>query len=243
MKKTYAILASIAALVLAVYALLPKTYFEEVLFPLSENVSVTPYDDIADGGDSKVEFSANQESVNFQCKLGADTTKSAWCGLIWNMKPQDQLVYRNWTFVDTLVFDVEAQGTREVLLKLWAYDPDVTDEKKPRTFRLLMKEMPLRQGRQRVAIPIDHLYTPEFWFETANADLSLTRRHLESIARLEIAPGWNQARGAEFSVKFYGVVARGVSNVAFGVVLVIFLILTIIAVGFRHQQKNDVQKK
>ena len=40
MKKTYAILAVIAALVLTVYALLPDSYFEETVFPLKEGVSV-----------------------------------------------------------------------------------------------------------------------------------------------------------------------------------------------------------
>jgi len=238
MKKTYIILVAIAAITLLVYALLPKVIFEEVVFPMDKSISVMGYDDSTDGGESVAHLNVSDESVAFDCKLGADTVKSAWCGLLWNMDPQENKSYRNWTFVDSLIFDVEAEGTNEVLLKLWTYDPDVTDIKKARTFRLLMKEMPLQKGRQRVSIPMEHLYTPDFWYETSGANRELTGRHQETVARLEIAPGWNQSRGKKFSVKFYSVKAIGISNISFGIVLFIFLILAIVAVGRRHKIKK-----
>lgn len=243
MRKTYTILGLIAAVVLAVYYFMPKYYFEEPVFPLPTGATVIAYDDIADGGESAVEFKMGEDALHFSCQLGADTSKAAWCGLLWNLDSASTHLYKNWTFVDTLVFDVEVHGTREVLVKLWTFDPDVTDIKKPRTFRLLMKELPLREGRQRVAIPVEHLYTPEFWYENAKASPELTQRHMEAAARLEIAPGWNQSRGSKFSVTFYSVTARGMSNIAFGIVLGIFLVLTIVAVGRRHKILNDEQKK
>lgn len=242
MKKTYIILVVVAAVTLLVYSLLPKKIFEEVVFPMDDSISVLGYDDSTDGGESVAHLVSSDSAISFDCKLGTDTTKSAWCGLLWNMDPAGNKLYRNWTFVDSLIFDVDAEGTNEVLLKLWTYDPDVTDVTKARTFRLLMKEMPLRKGRQRVSIPMDHLYTPDFWYETSGANRELTSRHQETVARLEIAPGWNQARGKKFTVKFYSAKAIGVSNIAFGIVLFIFLILTIVAVGRRHQIKNDIEK-
>ena len=239
MRKTYAILAAIATIVLVVYALLPDLKFEESIFPLEEGVTVIGYDDVSDGGESVVHVDIGDSVLSFDCTLGMDTSMYAWCGVLWNADPDSAMAYRNWTFVDTLVLDVEAQGTREILLKIWAYDPDVTDISKPKTFRLLMKEVPLHQGRHRVAIPMDHFYIPEFWFENNKVDADLKSRHQESIARVEIAPGWNQPRGKKFSLNIYSVKAVGVSNIYFGIVMGVFLLLTIVAVGRRHQMKND----
>jgi len=242
MKKTYIVLSIIAAVTLLVYNLLPNMYFEESVFPLQENVTVIGYDDVTDGGESVTHFSVDDSALSFDCTLGTDTTKGAWCGILWNMDPKKLNVYRNWTFVDSLIFDVETQGTNEVLLKVWTFDPDVTDAEKPKTFRLLMKEVPLQKGRHRVAVAMEQLYTPDFWFDDAKADRELNRRHQETVARIEIAPGWNQPRGKFFSLKFYDIRAIGLSNIAFGIVLFIFLALTIVAVGRRHHFKNEEKK-
>jgi hypothetical protein len=242
MKKTYAILAAIAAAVLIVYSLLPDSYFTESVFPLEENVTVFGYDDLADGGESSVRTDIGDSVLSFSCRLGMDTTKGAWCGLLWNTDPDSAGEYRNWTFVDTLVFDIESHGTKEVLVKVWAFDPDVPDPSKPKTFRLLMKELPLQEGRHRVALPFEQFYTPDFWYEDGKIDRTLNRRHQETVARVEIAPGWNQPRGKEFSLKIYAITAVGVSNFYFGIVLGVFLLLTIVAVGRRHHLKNDSEE-
>ena len=239
MKKTYTILAPIAAIVLIVYALLPDQKFEESVFPLEEGVTVFGYDDTVDGGESVAHTDIGDSVLSFDCTLGADTTKSAWCGILWNADPDSAMAYRNWTFVDSLILDVEAEGTHEILLKVWAFDPDVTDIRKPKTFRLLMKEVHLRAGRRRVAIPMAHFYIPNFWYDDNKVDKELNRRHQENIARVEIAPGWNQPRGKKFSLKIYSVKAVGISNLYFGIVMGVFLLLTIVAVGRRHHLKND----
>lgn len=243
MRKTYAILAVIAAVVLAIYAILPDVLFVEHVFPMEQGTVLIGYDDSTDGGDSKANMVVGDSAISFDCTLGIDTSKGAWCGLLWNMDPDSAMNYRNWTFVDSVIFDVEANGTREVLVKIWTYDPDVTDITKPKTFRLLMKEMPLSEGRNHISIPMSHFYTPDFWFSDGHVDRKLNQRHQETVARIEIAPGWNQARGKKFSVKFFEIKAVGVSNIYFGIVLLIFLVITIIAVGRRHQSKNDVEEK
>ena len=232
-------MGSIAAVVLAVYLLLPDVLFEELVFPLEKGSTVLAYDDRADGGESSTTFKVTDSELSFECSLGADTAKSSWCGLLWNFDPDSLKQFRNWIFVDSLIFDLDVSGTREVLVKLWAYDPDVTDIRKPKTFRLLMKEMPLHEGHNRVSIPMEQLYTPEFWSEDLKSDVNLKQRHHETMARLEIAPGWNQARGTTFSLKIHSIKAVGVSNFSYGIVLAIFVVLTIVAVGWRHKVKND----
>ena len=242
MKKTYAVLAIVAAAILVAYALLPDRSFSEVVFPLSEGVTLDKYDDRLDGGSSEASMDLHDSSADFSCTLGTDTAVFAWCGLLWNFDPQGEKNYRNWMFVDSLVFDIDAKGTDEILVKVWTYDPDVTDIEKVQTFKLLLKEIPLKAGRQRIAIPMEQLYTPEFWYENAGVDQKYNKRHQESVARFEITPGWNQPRGKEFSLKIYAITAVGVSNFYFGIVLGVFLLLTIVAVGRRHHLKNDSEE-
>ena len=242
MKKTYAVLAIVAAAILVAYALLPDRSFSEVVFPLSEGVALDKYDDRLDGGSSEASMDLHDSSADFSCTLGTDTAVFAWCGLLWNFDPQGEKNYRNWMFVDSLVFDIDAKGTDEILVKVWTYDPDVTDIDKVQTFKLLLKEIPLKAGRQRIAIPMEQLYTPEFWYENAGVDQKYNKRHQESVARFEITPGWNQPRGKAFSVKVHSISANGVSNFYFGVVLFAFLIITIIAVGRSHKVHNDEDK-
>ena len=242
MKKTYAVLAIVAAAILVAYALLPDRSFSEVVFPLSEGVTLDKYDDRLDGGTSEASLELHDSSADFSCTLGTDTAKFAWCGLLWNFDPQGEKNFRNWMFVDSLVFDVDVKGTDEILVKVWTFDPDVTDLGKAATFKLLLKEIPLKAGRQRVAIPMEQLYTPEFWYETAGVDPKYNKRHQETVARFEITPGWNQPRGKAFSVKVHSISANGVSNFYFGVVLFAFLVITIIAVGHSHKVHNDEDK-
>ena len=147
MKKTYAVLAIVAAAILVAYALLPDRSFSEVVFPLSEGVTLDKYDDRLDGGSSEAFMELRDSSVDFSCVLGTDTSKSAWCGLLWNFDPQGDKNYRNWTFVDSLVFDIDVKGTDEILVKVWTFDPDVTDIEKAATFKLLLKEIPVKAGR------------------------------------------------------------------------------------------------
>lgn len=241
MTKTYVILVAIAAVVLGVYFVLPDRHFTDSVFPLHDGASVFEYDDRADGGSSEVDFALTDSSLSFGCKLGVDGN-SAWCGLLFDVSKGKEAKYRNWTFVDSLVFDVESKGTEEILVKVWTFDPDVTDIEKPRTFRLLMKEIPLAGGRERIAIPFEQFYTPDFWYDDEHVDRKLNRRHQETVARVEIAPGWNHPRGKNFTLKLYGITAKGVSNLFFGAVMFIMLALTVVAIGKSHSFHKEADK-
>ena len=242
MKKTNVLLAIAAIAVLVIYALLPDREFREVVFPLSEEVSLDKYDDKSDGGSSEADLKLSESAAEFSCTLGADTTKFAWCGLLWNFDPKNEEEYRNWTFVDTVYVDVEASGISEIIVKIWTFDPDVTDIEKPVSFKLLLKEVSLKAGMQHVAIPMEQFYTPDFWYETAGVDKKFNKRHQENVARVEIVPGWNHPRGKQFTLTVKGVVATGVSNLYFGLVLIAFILFTIVAVGLRHKTGHDESK-
>ena len=239
MTKTYAILVAVAAVVLGVYFMHPARYFVDAVFQPHESIKVVAYDDEVDGGSSKTKFDVNDSSLAFSCTLGGTEEQSAWCGLLFDLRRVEDNLFRDWSFVDSLIFDVEASGTDEILVKVWTYDPAVTDTTKPRTYRLLMKELPLTGGHQRIAVPMEQFYTPEFWYKDEHVDTSLIDRHQETVARFEIAPGWKHPRGKEFSLKFYGIFAKGLSNFAFGVVMIAMLILMIVAIGRTHSYHKD----
>lgn len=232
------ILAAIAAIVLGVYFNSPCRFFVEDVFAQVKDGIIIAYDDKTDGGSSEVQFKRNGSAADFECTLGTDENKGAWCGLLMDLIVEDTL-YRDWTFVDSVIVNLESSGTNEILLKIWTFDPEVTDVKVPRSFRLLMKEIPLTGGAQRVSIPLEQFYTPDFWYEDAKVDRTLECRHHETVARVEIAPGWNHPRGKKFSLSVKSIEVKGLSNFWFGVVLFIFLGLTIIAVGYRHHKKNE----
>lgn len=243
MAKTYIILVIIAAVVVGVYFSLPCRFFEDSVFPLHGDASVVVYDDSYDGGLSKASLKQADSSLSFNCTLGGEESQSAWCGLVFDIRERGDVRYRDWNFVDSVIFDIEAKGTDEILVKVWAYDPDVTDTLKPRTFRLLLKELPLVEGRQRISIPMEQFYTPDFWFDDEHVDKSLTDRHQETIARVEIAPGWNHPRQKEFALVIYGITAKGLSNFSFGVVLFIMLGLMIVAIGRTHSNNREHEEK
>lgn len=245
MKKTWSILAVIAVATVVAYFALPIRFFVENIIPFENEIRPVAYDDESDGGTSKVTFDVSESGVDFSCVLGSAEEKAGWCGLIFDLRNREGELYynRDWSFVDTVIFDVEASGTNEILVKLWAYDEDVTDTNVARTYRLLMKELPLTGGRQRVAIPLEQFYTPDFWYADNHVDTSLVERHQDEIVRLEIAPGWNQPRGQKFALKFYGIQAKGLSNATFGGVLFVMLILTIVAVGRKHAFEVETRKK
>lgn len=239
MAKTYIILVAIAVAVVIVYLILPSRYFTDVVFPLDSDATVAAYDDTFDGGSSKMSFAQSDSSLSFSCSLGGTVEQSAWCGFVVDLRKKNEKRYRDWTFVDSVIFDLDVKGTNEVLVKIWTYDPDVTDTLKARSFRLLMKELQLVEGRQRISVPMEHFYTPDFWFKDEHVDTALVDRHQEMVARLEFAPGWNQPRGRSFSIVVHEITAKGLSNFSFGVVMFIMLGLMIVAIGRTHSYNKD----
>ena len=239
MKRLYIILGGLSALALVVYALIPDREFKEQLYPISGSAVVMTYDDKIEGGASTAGLSIVDSTLLFKCKLHPDNTTPAWCGVVWDLDSEKKQRYHNWTFVDTLILNISSQNIKEILVKVWTYDPDATDPDDFSTFRPLIKEWPLKGGTERLAIPMWQLYVPDFWYEKKNVSKRLKQRHQEAVARFEISPSWETPRDTEFSISIQSIEVKGVSNLAFGVILFFFLVVVSIAVGFRHKEKND----
>lgn len=243
MKKSYTILAIVAIIAIIVYCALPEKRFAESVFPLVDNTTASVYDDNYDGGSSVVLLNLSDSLAKFQCTLGTDEKKPNWCGMIFNFDPNGEKNYHNWSFVDTIHLDIDIAGTDEFNLKIWAYDPDVTDLKNASSFRLLLKEIPVKQGRNKIDIPFEQFYIPDFWYDNLGVKRSLNRPHHESIARIEFSAGWKQPRGKNFVINVREITATGVSNTPYGIFLFIILGLMIIAIGRRHPVKETDEKK
>ncbi|PWJ69115.1 hypothetical protein BGX12_10579 [Fibrobacter sp. UWR4] len=238
MTKTYTILGIVVAIILGVYNYLPDQRFLDEAFPVGEGVSVIGYDDQYDGGSSQIEFDAGDSTLDFSCTLGPEDAKAGWCGVLFQLGDVADKKFKKWNFVDTVHLDIESSGTNEILLKIWTFDPDVTQLDKPNTFRLLLKEVALKGGRETIAIPMDDFYTPEFWFEEYGKESARNRRSLESAARVEITSGWNQPRGQKYTIKLRQLSVSGVSNLYFGITLGLIVLVVIAAIGLRHPRRN-----
>ncbi|MCF0223612.1 MAG: hypothetical protein HUK20_05020 [Fibrobacter sp.] len=239
MTRTYTILIIVVAVILGAYFALPQRRFEETVFPLVQGEQVIAYDDQSDGGGSRIEYLASDSVMNFSCTLGADSSRGGWCGILFNLSDVEREKFRKWNFVDSIYLDVESSGTEEIVMKIFTFDSDVSDLEKPKSFRLLLKEIPLLGGRQKIAVSIEDFYTPEFWFEEYGKNASPNRRFLESAARLEITSGWSQPRGKKYSLMIRGISVSGISNLYFGIALGAAVLVIVVAIGFRHPRKSE----
>lgn len=230
------ILAIIAIVILVIYIAVPKHQFVKSVFPLRPSERVSVYDDNSDGGYSTVRMGLVDSLLDFECTLGKDTTKPAWCGLIWEMDAEKKGSYENWTLVDSLILDIESVEKTGIVLKVWTYDPDVTDETKLNTFRQLIKEVPLNKGNNHIALAMEDLYVPDFWYEQTGTSKNLTQRHQEHVARVEITPGWDVKHGDHLEIKIKKIEARGIGNIELAIFLGAYLILAIIAIGFLRKR-------
>ena len=243
MKKFYTILFILSVIGIFIYYIAPEKHFSDFVYPLKEGMVLSVYDDKADGGFSNASLSLTDSTILFSCSLHTEKTP-AWCGLLWNFVPDTSILYKNWMLVDTLVFDVDLKGTNEFLIKLWTYDPDVTNRKNKFSYRPLIKEViTAKEGRQRIVVPISELYVPDYWFKTQKVSKNLQLKHLESAASFELSAGWNTKRGQPFSIRIYSIEAKGVSSFTLGFILFFFLALVTIAVGVRHKKATNIYEK
>lgn len=239
MRTFYTVLIILAVLGVAAYLLIPDRHFTDFVFPLGDRTVFSIYDDRVDGGATEANIAVSDSALNFDCRLHTGEGP-VWCGMLWSFVP-DTLdtgsVYRNWILVDSIVFDMDVQGAPDLLMRLWTYDPDVTDVTNKFSFRPLNKEIPIKKfGRQRIVIPVSELYVPDYWYETQKVDRALQMKHLESAVKLELTAGWNVKRGEKFSVKVYSIEGKGISSTKLGITVFFFLAIFTIAVGVRHER-------
>ena len=134
MAKKLAILSVAIICAFVVFVLVPKREFSIPIFPQPSAELPIVYDDVSDGGSSAATVRRVDSVLEFQCTLGKDTSKAAWCGLIWTLDS------KNWLLVDSIVMDVFSESASELVIKIWTFDPDVTQKDSLTTYHKITIE-------------------------------------------------------------------------------------------------------
>lgn len=232
-----AILVLLGILGIVVYALVPNRERFENLVPAPVGAAeFYVYDDSADGGGSRAYLATSDTLILFDFALGNQQKPSPYCGFGWDFATKGR---RNWSFMDSVVLEVRATGMDQVILKVLTYDPDHSEEGKNNTLRPLIKEVPVGPGWQRVAIPVEDLYVPDYWYQDNNISTRYDTKHLESVVRVEFAPGWEAPRGKPLGLQVRQMQVRGSSNLYFGILVAWVLVLIIAAMGVRTPSSEE----
>ncbi|MBP5248119.1 MAG: CIA30 family protein [Fibrobacter sp.] len=239
MAKRVGVLCVAIILLFIAFVLIPKREFSIPVFPLRIHETLMVYDDISDGGSSVSKMEISDSVLDFRCTLGMDTSKGAWCGLIWTFSGEDTVKnrYENWSLVDSIVFKIYSEKKNEIIAKVWTYDPDVTNEDSLHTFRQMLKEIPLEAGENEITIPFEDFYVPEFWFQQTGADKELCQRHKEHVARFEITPGWDVKRGEPLHIQILQISAKGTGSLELAIFLGACLVIIVVIFGFLKKKK------
>jgi hypothetical protein len=178
--------------------------------------------------------SAELQPVGFKCEL---LRENGLCGIGFSFTQGSDEDFKNWNLMDSLILYLESSANfRELIVQVLTYDPDHTDLEKRGTMKPVMKELKLSPGKKRYSIYMEHLYTPDYWFEQQNARDRGNMKRFSAIAGLEMFSGWANKAGEPLSLKIENICLNGQSNVPF-VVLVCFLgILIIVAIGAREKK-------
>jgi len=112
-------------------------------------------------------------------------------------------------------------------VQILTYDPDNRMEKPA------LKELHLNPGTTRYSIPIEHFYTPDYWFEQQKAKNTHNARRFSSVTGLELFSGWKNPIDTPLELKTESICAEGFSNASFAVLVVYLAILIGIAISVR----------
>ncbi len=231
MKKLFGLRALLALLGLAgivAYVFAPSRERHDILVPGKlVHSEYYVYNDSAAGGTSRALLAHYDSLLIFDYSLGAN--KGAYCGFGWEFGKKR----RNWSFMDSLILDIRAIGTDQVIVKIISHDPDVTVAGKDNTLRPVIKEVAVSKDWQRIAIPVEDLYVPDYWYNDNGVSKNYDSKHLESVVRVEFTPGWESARGKPLSLQVRGLEVHGASNLYFGILVFWLLLLIIVAMGVR----------
>jgi hypothetical protein len=176
---------------------------------------------------------AELQSSGFKCEL---LKESGLCGMGFSFIQGEGENFRNWNLMDSLILYLETSANfKELIVQVLTYDPDYTDLEKRGTMKPVMKELKLAPGKNRYSIYMDHLYTPDYWFEQQNARDRGNMKRFSAITGMEMFSGWANKASEPLSLKVENICLKGQSNVSF-VILVCFLgILIIVAIGAREK--------
>jgi len=232
--KRYFVIALLAIAAIWLYVSVPPGRKSIVIWPGLEANHIKSFAN-TDTQSSQVLYqdSAGQLQIVFQ--LQASDPSQAWATLQLDLQSIDQGTM-NWLFMDSLILELYNQGTPELMLKILTWDPDVSQKGDPSTYRVLTKEFALSPGLQRIAIPAEHLYVPDWWYDQKGVSKDLDSKHLESVSHLEISTTDKSPRHSDIRLSISHIRVEGPKRTHFVLLLAFLFILALAAIGFKPPQ-------
>jgi len=229
MKKRYlrTVLLLMGIMGVVAYLLFPAE--KEVECLEKDSVSFYPYGDFAGG-----EVFAEIDTFAFECRL---SNENGNCGIGISFDETDDN-YKNWNLMDSLVLHLQSsENFKELIVQILTYDPDHTDMDSRHTMKPVMKELHLSPGAKRYSIPMEHFYTPDYWFEQQKVKNTHNAKRFSAVVGLELFSGWKNKTESPVELKVQSVCLEGHSNAPF-VALVIYLCI-LIAIAISVKTKSD----
>jgi hypothetical protein len=221
MKKPYlrAILLCLGIIGIIAYLLFPSKRKMECL---EKELKFYPYIDSASGVQN-----LEIKPPAFKCSLSKE---SGLCGMGFSFGEED-----NWNLMDFLVIDMQSSADfEELIVQILTIDPR-TNEDDRSTMKPLIKELKLKQNKKRYSIPMEHFYTPDYWFEQQKIKDNHNSKRFSYVTGMEMFSGWKNKTGKPLELEIKSICLEGVNNTRF-VILVIYigiLIATAISVRIR----------
>ncbi|GBU23587.1 hypothetical protein R83H12_00203 [Fibrobacteria bacterium R8-3-H12] len=219
MKKPYlrAVLLFLGIAGIIAYLLFPS---EKKIECIEKELNFYPYIDSASGvKDMEIEPPA------FKCSL---LKEGGHCGIGFSFNETE-----NWNLMDFLIIDMQSSADfKELIVQILTIDPRTKEDDRS-TMKPVIKELKLEQNKKRYSIPMEHFYTPDYWFEQQNIKDTHNAKRFSFVAGMEMYSGWKNKTDKPLELKIEGICLEGVSNTRF-VILVIYIgILIAMAISVR----------
>jgi len=161
----------------------------------------------------------------FKCVLSKE---SGHCGMGFSFNETE-----NWNLVDFLVVDMQSSADfEELILQILTID-FITNEKDRSTMKPLIKELKLDKNKKRYSIPMEHFYTPDYWFEQQKVRDNHKSKRFSSVAGIEVFSGWKNKTDKPLELEIKGICLEGVNNTRFVILVIYIVILITIAISVR----------
>jgi len=161
----------------------------------------------------------------FKCSLSKE---GGHCGMGFSFNETE-----NWNLMDFIVIDMQSSADfEELIVQILTIDTR-TREGDRSTMMPVIKELKLEPNKKRYSIPMEHFYTPDYWFEQQNVRDTHKSKRFSFVHGIEMYSGWKNKTDKPLELKIDGMCLEGVSNTRF-VLLVLYIgILIAIAISVR----------
>lgn len=217
------------------YKLLPPATHDQPILPLVNSSNFSSFTDMYSGGQSTLQLADAPDQIQAQIQFTAPESQAPYVGFRWDLE-KAQKKKANWTFMDSIVLDFEAQNISKIQLQLQTFDPDISKPNQPETYKTLIKDIFLDQSdHHHLSVPLESFYIPDWWFKAQQASLKYDSKHFEQVTRIELLLFNSQSSSQPSRFYLTRLTAHGRTNRNLGLLLLGFIVLVMIAIGLKDK--------